>query len=317
MGRLPMIIVSASDNNFVPGLLILIYSAWINNQGARFYVIDAGISPEGRARLNDFCRKREIPFDILQADPDLLARLPKPAHWSSASYARLLIPDLLPHHGKAIYIDGDALVSSDISELWSLDLGDHLVAGVTDGLINPRFLRKIGIGADEYINSGVLIMNLDLWRAERVGDQAIKLLISNPDLEFPDQTAINLVARGRIRYIDRKFNFFAREYTHFPKMTPRIIHYAGPDKPWANKRSPLADVFDVYREVSGSDIPKPSRGWQFKTFRRTVMGLMSLRPKYWRRLDYHLHYQSKFIVPHIRELRARAGRRQGAEASQA
>jgi lipopolysaccharide biosynthesis glycosyltransferase len=160
-------------------------------------------------------------------------------------------------------------------------------------------------------------MNLDLWRAEQVGDQAIRLLLSRPNLEFPDQTAINLVARDRIRYIDRKFNFFAREYTHFPKMTPRIIHYPGPDKPWDNQRSPLAEIFDAYREVSGSDIPKPKRGWEFKTFRRTVMGLLSFRPKYWKQLHYRLHYRSNFVVPHIRELRARAGRSQDTEPGRA
>ncbi|WP_018181200.1 glycosyltransferase family 8 protein [Kaistia granuli] len=312
-----MIIVSAGDNKFVPGMMVLIYSAWINNRDAQFYVVDAGISPEGRGRLLAFCRAHGISCSIVQVDPRLLARLPASANWSSAMYARLFIPDLLSEHSRAIYIDGDAVVNSDISELWHLDLGNNLVAGVLDGLMRPAFLNQIGLRAEQYINSGVLVMNLDRWRAEQTGNKTIQLLLSRPNLKFPDQTAINLVARDRILYIDRKFNFFAREYTHFPKMTPRIIHYAGPDKPWNNQRSPLAEIFDAYREVSGSDIPKPSRGWQFKTFRRTIMGLLSLRPKYWRQLDYRLHYQSKFIVPHIRELRARAGRMQGTEASRA
>jgi lipopolysaccharide biosynthesis glycosyltransferase len=301
-----MIIVSASDNNFVPGLIVLIYSAWFNNRSARFYVIDAGISPEGRLRLSSFCDDRGISCEILVADADTLAQLPDPKHWSSATYARLLIPDLLPEHSRAIYIDGDAVVNSDISELWTMDLGDNLVAGVLDGMMKPNYLAEIGMNANSYINAGVLIMNLDLWRAEQIGRKTIDQLMQHPELGYADQTAINLVARDRILYIDRKFNFFAREYTHFPKMTPRIIHYAGPDKPWANQRSPLADVFDVYREVSGSDIPKPSRGWQFKTFRRTVLGLLSLRPKYWKQFHYRLHYQSKFVAPHIEELRSKA-----------
>lgn len=301
-----MIIVSASDNNFVPGLIVLIYSAWFNNPGARFYVIDAGISPEGRARLSSFCEDRSISCEILIADPDTLARLPDPKHWSSATYARLLIPDLLPDHSRAIYIDGDAVVNSDISELWTMDLGNNLVAGVLDGMMKPSYLAEIGLNADNYINAGVLIMNLDLWRAEQTGSQMIDQLIRHPDLGYADQTAINLVARDRILYIDRKFNFFAREYTHFPKMTPRIIHYPGPDKPWSNQRSPLAEVFDAYREVSGADIPKPKRGWQFKTFRRTLVGLLSLRRKHWLQLDYRRHYRAAFVIPHIKALRARA-----------
>ncbi|BCP51924.1 glycosyl transferase [Kaistia sp. 32K] len=301
-----MIIVSAGDTKFVPGMMMLIYSAWINNRNARFYVIDAGISPDGRKKLSAFCADHGISCQIVGVDPAFLAQLPKSVNWSPAMYARLFIPDLLAEHDKAIYIDGDAVVNSDISELWQLDLGEDLVAGALDGLMTPAFLADIGLRADQYINSGVLVMNLALWRAERIAEQAIALLLDRPGLEFPDQTAINLVARDRVRYIDRKFNFFAREYTRFPKMIPRIIHYPGPDKPWSNKRSPLADVFDAYREVSGADIPKPKRGWQFKTFRRTVFGLLTLRPKHWRRLRYRLHYRSTFIDPHVAELRAKA-----------
>lgn len=300
-----MVIVSASDNNFVPGLLILIYSAWIHNPDAQFYVIDAGIRPDGQAKIFAFCGKHGISCGILQADPALLSRLPKPKSWSSAAYARLSIPDLLPEHDRAIYIDGDAVVNSDISELWSLDLGDNLVAGVPDGMMDPEFLAEIDIRPEKYINSGVIVMDLDRWRKERVGDQAIELLMARPDLDFPDQTAINIVARDRIQYIDRKFNFFAREYTRFRKELPRILHYPGPDKPWKNLRSPLSEIFDAYREVSGADIPAPPRGWEFKTFRRTVVGLLSLRPKYWRQLHYRRYYQSAFIAPHIRELRAK------------
>ena len=39
-----MIIVSASDDNFVPGLLNLLYSTLFHNKDAEFYIIDAGLS---------------------------------------------------------------------------------------------------------------------------------------------------------------------------------------------------------------------------------------------------------------------------------
>lgn len=304
-----MVIVSGSDTNFVPGLLILIYSAWLHNPHAQFYVIDAGISPEGRDRLEAFCHRHGIRFGLLQADHDLLARLPKPVHWPRSVYARLMIPDLLPDHDRAIYIDSDALVAADLSDLWSLDLAGNLAAGSLDWMMSPKLLAEIGVGRDEYINTGVILMDLARWRVERISEQAIKLLLDRPTLDFPDQTAINLAAKGRITLLGREYNFLAREFTNFGRVMPRIIHYAGPDKPWWNRRAPLADVYGAYREASGADIPEPPRGWEFKTFRRTVLGLLALRPKYWRRLSYGRHYQARFVEPHVRALRKLAASR--------
>ncbi|WP_336801786.1 glycosyltransferase family 8 protein [Kaistia sp. MMO-174] len=301
-----MVIVSGSDTKFVPGVLILIYSAWLNNPDAQFYVIDAGISAKGRDRIDAFCRRHGIRCGLLKADPALLARLPVAIHWSQAVYARLLIPELLPQHSRAIYIDSDAVVTTSLSELWDLDLGDNLVAGCLDGMMDPAFLAGVGMRADEYVNSGVIVMDLDRWRAERVSEQAIAILDARPDLGYPDQTALNLVTRGRAKLLDRRFNFLAREITRFEKMTPSIVHYAGPDKPWANKRCPLSEIFEAYRIASGADIPEPPRGWEFKTFRRTVMGLLSLRPKYWRRVAFGRHYRAAFVDPHIAMVKSKA-----------
>lgn len=304
-----MVIVSGSDTKFVPGVLILIYSAWLNNPDAQFYVIDAGINASGRERIAAFCARHGIRCGLLQADPALLARLPVAIHWSQAVYARLLIPELLPQHSRAIYIDSDAIVTASLDELWSLDLGDSLIAACLDGMMDPAFLAGVGIGPDEYVNSGVVVMDLDRWRAERISERAISLLDARPDLGYPDQTALNLVTRGRTKLLGRRFNFLAREMTRFKKMAPSIIHYAGPDKPWFSPRVPFYDVFHAYADAAEAGIPHPRRKRDFKTLRRTVMGLLSLRPKYWRRVLYSRHYERAFVQPHIRDLRTKAASR--------
>ena len=46
------------------------------------------------------------------------------------SFQRFLIPELCSFHGKAIYLDADMLVFSDIAELWNTDMEESAVLSV-------------------------------------------------------------------------------------------------------------------------------------------------------------------------------------------
>jgi hypothetical protein len=295
-----LIIVSASDGNFLPGLLVLLYSAWLHNRKARFYVIDAGLGLDGTAKVASLCARHGIDCHIRQADTEQLSRLPSAGHLSSATYARLFIPDLLPGHDRAIYIDSDALVVGDLEPLWRLDLGDDLLAAVVDPGMTPASLATLGFASGQYVNAGVLLVDLARWRAEEIGARCMDQLLRHPKLEHADQTAINIVARGRIRHLDPSFNFFAATPLTGDGPDPRILHFPGPDKPWRRAGLPFGGVFDAYGRASGADLPTPSRARRFQSLRKTVLGLLALRPKYWRAL--RLGIQRRLLVR--RQIRA-------------
>jgi len=301
-----MIVVSASDSNFLPGLLIQIYSTWRHNRSARFYVIDAGLDEKARASLLDLCRDHGIECSILDIDSRTLANLPAPRHLSPATYARLFIPKLLPDQSRAIYLDTDIVVCADITDLWQMDLDGNLVAGTVDGMINPALLKEIGVPSDRYINAGVLLMDLDRWRREGTVEKAIDELMRHPGREYDDQTAINVVANGRIKYLGREFNFMSQQLNQLPLTKPRILHYAGIFKPWSSARAPLGRIYDGYRLASAAGIPAPPKAErQWVALRKRVLGLLALRPKYWRPLLRVLHYDRTFVRPHLQALRSR------------
>lgn len=301
-----VIIVSASDNNFVPGLFTLIYSAWIHNRTAKFYVIDAGIDLENLERLLRFCKDNSIFCEIRRAEEALISDLPTRGKLTTAAYARILIPDLFPDESRAIYLDADTVVVSDLRDLWATELGDKLVAGVVDGFVEQEELDAVGLSVGEYINSGVLVMNLDAWRRENIADQIFKEARRSENSRYLDQTALNSVARGRIHFLEREWNFFSEKYVFTRWKIPRIIHFAGSEKPWRFKHAPFAAIYNSYRLVSRSNIQPPTIGRRFSVIRRMVLGLIGLRRKYWNVALAWMYYRLLFTRPHTRKLRQQA-----------
>jgi len=298
-----MIIVTASDNNFVPGLFLFIFSAWIHNREAKFVVIDAGIELAAVIELRLFCERKGIDCQIVQADAKRISDLPTRGKLlTTAAYARILIPELLPDCDKAIYMDADTLVVSDLGGLWSADLGDNLVAGVIDGFVEQEELDDIEMPRNDYINSGVLTMNLAAWRRDGIADRIFAKVRETAKSRYLDQTALNAVVRGRVIFLGREWNFFSDRYVEIERRLPKVIHYAGSAKPWRYKRVPFADVFNFYRTMSGLDIPEGTLILKSVRRRKMILGLMGLRRKYWSSALATYYYRRRFTKPHLRRL---------------
>lgn len=175
-----------------------------------------------------------------------------PRYSEAASY-RLLLPDLLPDYDKILYIDCDVVVRQDLTALYeSIELGDNYLAGVFEATLDHQISHMVAIGceAGHYINSGFLVMNLELMRKN---DMVRKLLegLKVEYLEFPDQDVLNTVCQGRILGLPPVYNgirtfflpqykdVFLRYYTEedwHNVQNNATIHYTG-GKPW--------DIFSV------------------------------------------------------------------------
>lgn len=183
---------------------------------------------------------------VYNTDEYDLSELPVTAEWSMAAWARCLIPDMLPGIDKILYLDCDVIVNSTLDGLFEIDMTNYAIAGCVDPQsYGPGANKRLGLkGNNIYVCSGVLLMNLDYWRAhaikEKIIDQAIRM---NGIFEFPDQDAINLVCADSKLVLNPKYgvmpsNFicdgFLRQYANDIPMlleAPEIIHYAG-YQPW-------------------------------------------------------------------------------------
>lgn len=161
-------------------------------------------------------------------------------HFTSAMYLRLCAPILLSSHEKVIYLDCDVIVNSDLGPLFSTQMGDSLIAGVIDegGEAGCKVQR---IPGDRYINTGVLLMNLEALRKDNFLNKLQDLYPAIEDqLIWPDQCLINKYAEGRKVILDESWNrqIFSNETSkdEFQKLVDTqpssILHFVGAVKPW-------------------------------------------------------------------------------------
>jgi len=157
-------------------------------------------------------------------------------YYSESIYYRIFIPEMFPELKRAVYIDCDVILCEDIALLYETELCDNLLAAASDQSVPPvpefcDYVESwVGVDSDLYFNSGVLVMNLEEMRKERITDRFLFLLNKyNFDTVAPDQDYLNYLCRGRIEYLSPLWN---KQPRFEAKGEPRLIHYNMFDKPW-------------------------------------------------------------------------------------
>ena len=270
-----MIIVSAADEKFAPHFATMLHSAWTLHPDAEYYLIDCGLQLATLGKLVVFAQDNKINLTIRHLSERHLKDVPTTKYWTVAVYARLLIPYMLLDAKRAIYLDADTVVTGSLSELWQTDMQGCPVAGVRDAVHPKRGPIR------DYINAGVLLMDLVQWREGKISEWCIAYAVKVRP-EMLDQDAINATCRGHIHIVPGKWNFLIGDNVRFPPEDPRIVHYTGPEKPWFFRDALCGSIYLFHRQQTPFPLDTPPRVW--RSFPRMAINLAIGRPKYWRRL---------------------------------
>ena len=253
------------DDSYAPFLAVALCSAVKNSDKDRLYhtiVLHEGVSDENKKKLemlsSDNFKIEVIPmknnFDALD---DRMSNRLRCDYFTLTIYFRLFIPAMFPQYDKAVYIDSDVVVADDIAKLFDIDIGDNFIGACNDLSIAdvPPLVayteNAVGVKAHEYINSGVLLMNLKKLREEKFEEHFLNLLNTyHFDSIAPDQDYINAILNGKIYYLDKAFD--AMPNNARPECeTPVIIHYNLFEKPWCYDGIQYENIFWNYAELSG------------------------------------------------------------------
>lgn len=238
-------IAFASDNAYFEGLLVAAWSVAASAAHPEYvdiYVLDGGITDENwnflRCLLESYkCGLHRIPVNQESHFDNL-------STWHGASkmtYARLLLPDLLPQLKHIIYCDVDFIWAKDITELWRERNCDVILQfiPVTRWKIGANELvwcweHGFSLKERRYFCAGLLLMNLDLFRRENLHGKALEILRNaKTPPPFVDQTALNVLMANRndAGFLDYHWSVETGEYGKLTEDVPMAVHYAS-DAPW-------------------------------------------------------------------------------------
>ncbi|MDR1958197.1 MAG: glycosyltransferase family 8 protein [Planctomycetaceae bacterium] len=229
----------AADVNYYQHLCVLIVSILERNQNERFLFNVMTDREDDEAEKIKSLADKYPNFDIrfMVMNDSMFEGLPLPLeHITLQMYYRLLIPLLVPELEKALYLDSDMVCNIGLRELWTTPIDGYYVAGVPDNLgwDTRRYLcQSVFPQRTEYINSGMLLMNLSMIRNENKIPELFAWLQSHPETKYPDQDAVNSVFLQKIKIIDTKWNNTTGCQR---KLRKSIAHFITEKKPWRADR---------------------------------------------------------------------------------
>ncbi len=191
-------------------------------------------------------------------DPSKFAEWKTEYHFSAANYYRVSIPSLIKN-SRALYLDSDLVVTCNVQELLDLDMDGSWMAGVPDfaGAAMTRMPRPEG---EPYINSGVLLLDLDRLRDSHFEDRFKQIYEEHEQqITWADQCVINEFALGKKLVLDERWNVQSTNHQalslrskigHFDGCG--IIHGSGRRKPWMRWADPwLSGLWSSYARLTG------------------------------------------------------------------
>jgi len=262
-------IACAIDDGYVPHCGIMLESLFVNNANEYFFVhvISDGISLQHQRQLTRIVSKRKSQIRYYTVDNGILDGAPITHPLSLSTYYRILIPTIVDQKvDKILFLDSDIIINGSISALWSVDVRSYSHAAV----INPYKTEEenviLGIPRkSEYFNAGVLLINADWWRKNKIKEHAIQYLSAHKNVvKFMDQDVLNALTFDRWKILPPKWNAIPsyvvnpdasalkleREDMEEVSSAPVIIHFAGSgnSKPWHyGCRHPYKNLYFLHK----------------------------------------------------------------------
>ena len=227
------VIVLGADNGYQDKVETTIKSICAHNRNLKFYVFNDDISSEWFQLMSKRLELLSSEIVNVKITNHSLRDYNLPlSHLSYAAFFRYFIPQFV-NEDKVLYLDSDIIVRTNIDELFLEDITDYPLAAVADALVPSTF------------NSGVMLINVALWKQENVTERLLELTNEFHTSTFGDQGILNKLFENRWYALDSSYNFMvgmdtvARNYQidswYIDSLkledSAKIIHFTG-DKPW-------------------------------------------------------------------------------------
>ena len=249
------------DDSYSEQLAVTLASVLKHNKThISVYVLDMGISEINKQKISALKGNYELQF--IPVKPELFKNFPKVYHLKTMNYARILLSSLVDC-SRILFLDCDLLVLGDLDEFYHTDFKDAYAVCVRERLADtPRIRRQMQVlGVKKYFNAGVMLMNLDKMREDKIAEKSLDFAKNYPEkILLLDQCVLNYVFGDNVILADKKYNFQYKLTVTRLEGKPVIIHFVGAEKPYFGYAHPFENLYYKYLKLTPYQVPF----WKFK-----------------------------------------------------
>jgi lipopolysaccharide biosynthesis glycosyltransferase len=222
-------------------------------------VLQEGFAAHDMLRVASSLPEGAVTLTWVAVDLHQFDGLPVLDHVSKMTYARLLLPRVLPASVKRVlYLDTDMLVLGSLNELLDVPLNGAAVAAVPDLHLDADIKSKdraLNPGVPcvaNYFNAGVMLFDLERCGQQRVFEKAWAYLQLHANTPYADQDALNVACDGHWQALNSRWNFQGHHTCRIDRLPqelqPAIVHFITSTKPWKPSSTSInASLYDSVR----------------------------------------------------------------------
>ena len=281
-----------SDEKYAKPLCTSLYSLLYNRDKTRNYdilILQDDIPGEAQEQIHALGKDEpgvSIRFINMRERKKFFPETANAYYTAAINYCLYLFDEMFTNYEKILYFDCDMIFLEDVSKLYDTHLGEKEVAAVRaedlrilsqtrraiflDGMpYNVDNYRSDGLKmqyAEDYFNSGVLLLNLQKARQHITMSQVYELLTGHKYM-FSDQDVLNMLFDGKVMPLDFCWNYTTfvaghlqsgnihsqTLYADLQRDKPAIIHYVGKRKPWSTGEI-LREQYEKYYNIMENKI---------------------------------------------------------------
>lgn len=262
------------DDNYFFCTYVALKSMKINknvNAIYNIYILIDGVSQDNQQKIQLLNEENFITKIIdIQEYCQKYKNIQNVYHISNTALVKFDIPNILSHIDKVLYLDGDILVTKDLSELFNIDIDNFYLGAVRE--LRSEYTRKYNelTNTKYYFNSGVMLLNLKKMRDEDFPQKLLITKLNQPkSWRCMDQDVFNNVVNDNFKHLPIQYNnfislfiadrinikqlntFYKTKFTSFKELCKNstILHFACNLKPWIYDLGHLSKIYQEYSNV--------------------------------------------------------------------
>lgn len=257
------------NRNYLPQMKVCIASLlrFTPAEGYDIYIMQPDFEPSDKTELEHVAKAvpgagsdpagegvssgEPVRFHVIDIADYVFDAFPEHNRYPKTVYYRILAASILPVSlDRVLYLDPDIVVIKPLHELYHMEFsGQYFIAcSHTRKLLNQVNSLRLGLDQEvPYINTGVMVMNLELLRREQSLKEVISFVKKKGDYFFlPDQDVITALYGHKVQLADSMIYNLSDRLLQLWMMKPDrprdllewvrehtvIVHYCGKNKPW-------------------------------------------------------------------------------------